>query len=877
MIAAASNPSQRGLARLLPRVALALLIGFAAGGALAQAPGGAPAAPAAPAQAAPRPNGSAAADETAKARARLDAVRAELDQIEKSLTRSGLSDDDLSRLRQRLGPPGETVTAIIATLTPRADAVKARLDQLGAKPDEKAPPESPDVAREREDRQREYADISETLRLGRALLVQAEQINTTISDLRRGAFTRALFTRSASPLSPDLWVAVAQSLPHDAGALRITVGEWLSGAASRFGEGRIVALFAAVIAAIALYRVRARIAPRIVARERQIGEPTRLRRALGAAGQMLAGTLPAVAASLLVYAGLDGANLLPPRIQPVMVTLLTGLALVAFARSLADAMLAPGLPAWRLFSMPDLTAERLHRLVFVGSAVIVGGKVVEATLQAIGAGLQVSVLSKALFALIFALLTADTLRRIQSTEECAEESFGPYVPTEPSVAGPLRAVAWVVTALVVGGALVGYIAFASFLVDQVVWIASVGALLTLSIVLVDEAVAEVLAGKSRVSLALQGSIGLRKRSLEQIAVLTSGVLRLVLIIVAVMLVLAPWGVESVDLIASLRAAFFGFTVGGVTISLSTIVLAVIFFAVGILATRGIQRWLDTRFLPATDLDAGLRNSIKTGFGYLGIFVAVALALAQLGLSLDKIAIVAGALSVGIGFGLQSIVNNFVSGLILLWERSVRVGDWVEVGTEQGYVKRINVRSTEIETFDRASIIVPNSNFVSGIVKNWLHNDRMGRVHIKIGVSYESDPQQVAAILEDCARAHPSVLEKPAPAVLFTNFGDSALDFDLYCFVAEVETRGRVGSDLRFSIFRRLKEAGIEIPFPQRDMNLRGIDRLESALVRLAERPPAQILAREPAQEPAQEPAEERPARKARNGARRKDVKNAENA
>lgn len=131
------------------------------------------------------------------------------------------------------------------------------------------------------------------------------------------------------------------------------------------------------------------------------------------------------------------------------------------------------------------------------------------------------------------------------------------------------------------------------------------------------------------------------------------------------------------------------------------------------------------------IDTGLRNSIKTSLGYVGFITAVALALGYLGLSFDKLAIVAGALSVGIGFGLQSIVSNFVSGLILLWERAIRVGDWIVVGDEQGFVRRINVRSTEIETFDRAMMIVPNSNLVTGVVKNWVRTDRVGRLKISL--------------------------------------------------------------------------------------------------------------------------------------------------
>jgi potassium-dependent mechanosensitive channel len=195
-----------------------------------------------------------------------------------------------------------------------------------------------------------------------------------------------------------------------------------------------------------------------------------------------------------------------------------------------------------------------------------------------------------------------------------------------------------------------------------------------------------------------------------------------------------------------------------------------------------------------------------------------MAASTLGLSLDKFTIVAGALSVGIGFGLQSIVNNFVSGLILLWERPIRVGDWIVVGDEQGIVKKINVRSTMIETFDRAALIVPNAEFISGRVKNWMHNDRMARVVIPIGVGYGSDPERVRKILLDVAKANKEVLKEPLPRVYFVRMGDSSMEFELRCF-ADVDFVLPVKSELLFEIHKQLSKAKIDIPLPRRPREL----------------------------------------------------------
>jgi potassium efflux system protein len=241
--------------------------------------------------------------------------------------------------------------------------------------------------------------------------------------------------------------------------------------------------------------------------------------------------------------------------------------------------------------------------------------------------------------------------------------------------------------------------------------------------------------------------------------------------------------------------------------------AAVVFAVAVFFTRLIQDWLSSRFLPQTRLDAGVRNSVRTIFGYIGVIVAALLAGAQIGLDLQKVALIAGGLSVGIGFGLQTIANNFVSGLILLWDRTIRVGDLVVVGTDQGFVRAIKARATEIETFDRGSLIVPNSNFVSGVVKNWVHNDRVGRLLISINITYESDVDQVHDLLIAAAKAQDQVLAIPGPSVLFAEFGDWALKFNLICFVEDIEQAERTRSAIHFEVLRRLREAGLRIAYP----------------------------------------------------------------
>jgi small-conductance mechanosensitive channel len=395
-------------------------------------------------------------------------------------------------------------------------------------------------------------------------------------------------------------------------------------------------------------------------------------------------------------------------------------------------------------------------------------------------------------------------------------------------------VGWLLVGLAVAAVLGGYVAFASFLVDQIVWLTALAGLLYLAFAACDTFLGGTLRDNSRISTLLQTNLGLRRKSLQQLGVLLSGVGRLVLAIVATLLALAPWGIESGDFASTFRAAFFGFKVGDVTISLSTIIAALALFFGVIAFSRLIQRWLTGTFLPTTDLDAGLRNSVGTATGYLGFFAAAAAAFSYLGLSLEKIAIVAGALSVGIGFGLQSIVNNFVSGLILLWERPIRVGDLVVVGDGEGYVRRISVRATEIETFDRATIVVPNSNLISGVVKNRVRNDATGRVVLPVNVLRNQDPARAAELLLACANDHPDVLKEPPSRVIFKKIGDTWLEFDLVCYVDDVTKQLRVQSDLNFALFGTLVREGILPPLGPGAMNVGGLEPVQAALKQIAE-------------------------------------------
>ena len=749
-------------------------------------------------------------------RGQLEAGRLEITQIEAALQRETLDDKRLSELRARIEPLAQAVDEIIQREQPRADEIKARIEKLGPAPDPaKGPTESADVAKDRADQQQQWREADETLRLSRALDLRLDQMKEAIAERRRQNFTRQILQQGASIVSPLLWIDVSKALPGDFRAVRFLMQHWVEVIYSNLDwyEGLALVLLA-FVAIIGLPRIRHFVRNASVGRllgggVDAAGEMTRLAKALMALRMVLLNALAPAALFFLVHWLFQGFGLLPGRADPVMESVTNGFAFVFAMSGLATGVLSPTRADRRLFGLSDSMAIELWRMIRLVAILFAVSKVFDAMQAATVASLPMTVATKGIFAVLIALALARGLKR----------AFG-EAAMEGTTAGllPVRLAAWTATTIIGGAALFGYVSLAGFLTTQVVWLTILALVSVLVLVFIEELLGAGLSSTGVLGRRVREATGLTASSLDQFSVLGSGLARLILIVATILLALAPWGLDSSNLIGNLKGAFFGFQVGGVTISLSNIATALAFFILGSIATRAIQNWLETSYLPHTELDRGLRNSIRTIFGYVGMIIATMAALSQLGFSLEKLTIVAGALSVGIGFGLRSIVENFVSGLILLWERPIRVGDWIVLGTEQGTVKKINVRATEIQTFDRASLIIPNSELISGRVKNWMHADRTGRIIIPVNVDYRADPEEVQKLLKDAALAHREVMSEPGPMVIFKDLGESGLDFELRCFV-DVDAMAPTRSELLFDIFRRLREAKIDIPYPTRRLEI----------------------------------------------------------
>ncbi|MEN0088280.1 MAG: mechanosensitive ion channel domain-containing protein, partial [Pseudomonadota bacterium] len=513
---------------------------------------------------------------------------------------------------------------------------------------------------------------------------------------------------------------------------------------------------------------------------------------------------------------------------------------------LSSAIFVPRRPLWRLVPFTNQGAARLRILAVAsalsyaavyagnGSATILGSSV-EGTLITglIGAVIQ--------GAIIFLIATSRPIlptvepahnkllaapdEAVESEDVATDEAFITPAFERPGNPWPfsLRFVLYAIALAIFGSALLGYIGLASFISRQFVVTGAILTTMYLGYIASREVGREGVFAQTRLGKGARDAMSLDQRGVEQVGLLFGIAGFIAVLAIGLPLIALQWGAQITDIAGGARRIFTGFEVGSVRISLSGILFGVLIFIGVYFLVRLFQRWLDAGVLARSRVDSGVRDSIRKGVGYAGIALAALIGITSAGINLSSLAIVAGALSLGIGFGLQNIVQNFVSGLILLVERPIKVGDIVTVGGYDGVVSQISVRATQLNLFDQKTVTIPNSEFINGTVNNWTHKNRNARNDIVVGVAYGSDTRLVEQLLLDIAMDHPTVLNEPAPWVLFTDFGGSSLDFQLFIYLANLSDGIATRNEIRHQIVERFEEEGIAIPFPQRDLNLRLVD------------------------------------------------------
>ncbi|MGB7286274.1 MAG: mechanosensitive ion channel domain-containing protein, partial [Salaquimonas sp.] len=504
-------------------------------------------------------------------------------------------------------------------------------------------------------------------------------------------------------------------------------------------------------------------------------------------------------------------------ISQIAFTLFFVVAGLVFAWNFCKAIFSPDSQEWRLLNLPNNSARKMFWFSFALFAIYANDALFTTINSTLSGPLSLTVLQGVITAiLIGSVLIAMAYfihRRSDYFEQDAIHHKRFRWDNTIALALALYAIAIIIAALL------GYIGLARFLAQQIVVTGAIVSIMYVGIIASRELSREgVLATTAFGRSMLQR--GYEPYKVEQVALAAGlGLLSLVLLI-GIPAIFMQWGTRFEEITALGHAAFTGFDIGGFRLSLSGVLIGALIFGIILLLTRLFQGWLSRSVFPRSNMDPGVSDSIKAGIGYVGFGVAALMAVTSAGLDLSSLAIVAGALSLGIGFGLQNIVSNFVSGLILLVERPIKVGDWITVGAAEGFVKKISVRATEIETFQRQSVIVPNSELINSQVNNWTHKTKNGRCDVVVGISYSSDARLAESILYEIAHDHAMVQKKPEPRVIFLDFGPSSLDFRLQMFLYDILNVAIVGTEVRFEILKRFGEAGIEIPFPQQDVHLK---------------------------------------------------------
>ena len=547
------------------------------------------------------------------------------------------------------------------------------------------------------------------------------------------------------------------------------------------------------------------------------GDQPSWRRAAIAGAVALLWILPAVVPIALLYWLVADMHELPKRVDWLLYATAQSIITVLAVSVLVISAFAPRVPRWRLIPVSDRTARRICGLL-LALAVVYG---VTTLLYMVTRVVQAPFALTVAVALPSSLLVAGITIAILVTPLEGQQQDRTL---SPRLLGVLRLPVWIAVIAIVMSALAGYLALAQFLAQQLVVTGSIMAFAYLLLLWVDGLMQGLGDDRAATGRWLKQSFGEQDRRHERLVLPIGLLLKAMVIILSVPLILLQWGYNWPEVYDWYTQLFFGFRVGNTHVSIAVLLASVIVFALAYGAARLFQGWLDERVLKAAGISGGLRNSIRVGVGYGGVVVATLAAVSYAGFDLSNLAILAGAFSVGIGFGLQSIVNNFVSGLILLAERPIKIGDLVVVGGEEGYVRKISVRSTEVETFERASVVIPNSYFITEKVKNWTLRDNKRRIAIPVRVANGSDPRRVKSILLKVAQDHPGVLKLPAPSFDFEDFGIDGLTFKLYAFV-DLSVGGNVAADLRIGILEAFQEAGIAIPSRQAEVSLQTIDLL----------------------------------------------------
>lgn len=822
---------------LLRRSGSALLVALLLAGAVSPVPASAQSPASAQAQS-PAPAQSEAAD----FKASLTAWQDTLNKAATRIAAGNLDNTEYETLRANLVKVQAEARDASTAAAGSREIAHRMLDSLGPAPAAGQPAEAAPITAERKRLSQSIAEVEGRAKQAELIVTRVEILLRTAADQRMTQLTEQILKRGPVPLAPQTWAEVPEqaSYVHDrvgrAAALATAHAAW---------KERLYALagLAALLLLVA-WPVRRALMRRFG--HRHVDErPGYRQRVKAMAVEAFARCLMPVVPTVAFTVSMVGLLREMPDTGPLSTLILGvsgGLSAFFLVTGIARATLAPDHPEWQLADLDPASARKLVRRIMVAAF----------GLAAAGTGIGLtegmftppelrSIVGFGTMALTAFSLLSLLPGKLWLAARTAEDDCGCPEPVRP--AGPadgepprpravwprLRFAIGAVAVASVAAAGTGYLAAAVYAAKLMLAAIIVGGVLLVARGILRELLCVVLERRNGPVAEVRDMIAGADKGREMLGHAGRTAIDGALVVAAAFLLLPLTGMTLSEMRGVADSFLTGFTIGGVRIAPGDIFSALMVLAAVIAATRFVQRQLDERVLARLSIDDGVRNSIRTGVGYLGSTLAVLTSVGTLGLDLSSLAMIASALSVGIGFGLQNVVSNFISGLIMLVERPIKVGDWVVVNGIEGTVRRISVRATEIQTFQRASVIIPNSEFISKAVVNWTLKDKTTRVEIKTGVSYDSDVRLVYDLLLKIAQGHPQVLRTPEPVVLFRDFGPSALEFELRIFVATTDIILSVRNELRMRIIEEFRAQGISIPYDQRVVHMPKVEALLEAL------------------------------------------------
>jgi small-conductance mechanosensitive channel len=658
--------------------------------------------------------------------------------------------------------------------------------------------------------QAQQPPLAAQLSAQQALAAEAERAVDDVAERRRAGFSGRVLERSASPLTPPFWTAMANSISGDwarlrgiaSDALAIAQRQSLLDVAWRLDLAVLGALLALIPARLWLLRFGRRQPPAKI---------SALRRSLLALWTLAVDFGAPTLAASLVELGAEWAGVLSDDAKAIALAAVRSVAWVAAILALGRVLATDPDGRRRLLSLSDADARRVGLALWAVAIVTGAGAVIRAIMFIAGASLSATIAANCVLSLAYAAGAALILVSYRRGAK-------PVDPSADLAAAAARSPAWALISLALtlaiaatfGAVFAGYTTLAALISGQLFWLSLIGGLTYLLLRLIDDLFMALFRQGGRTAAVLADAFGLRRRVVLQAGLLLSAGLQVVILVIALTLALTPFGQSGELLAANVRALSGAFKIGNVAVSPTAIAAGLAAFGVCMAAVHVARGWIVRRYLPVTGWDAGIRNSVAVGVGYVGVFIAIAIGLAVTGLGFQQIALVASALSVGIGFGLQQVVQNFVCGVILLIERPVKVGDWVSVGGVEGDVRRIRVRATEIETLDKAMVLVPNSNLITGNVENRTIG-RAARIQVKLGLAKAADVKKASAAFVDVAAQIDQVLDTPSPTVFASALAaGGGVSLDGYVYVADPRHAQAVRSHLILALLDRFEQEQVAL-------------------------------------------------------------------